>query len=124
MTMQQLILQAIPNQRFQFVADGQQYDIRIWSDGDDMTFMDVTMNGQVTGTSFPCLVGQQVMQFSYLEGAGGNFFWSTASGNNPQWENFATDDTLWYASNAELAAQRAANAAAAVTLTLASNQAG
>lgn len=122
--MMPIALQAIPKYRTQFIADGQQYDIRIWFDGDDMMFMDVTMNGVVLITSCPCIVGQMVIPFSYLEGDGGNFVWTTASGDNPNYQNFGAGDVLLYASNAEMAAARAANAADLVTVTLASNQAG
>jgi hypothetical protein len=116
-------LQAIPNQEPTFISDGQQYDIRVWFDGDDMMFMDVTVNGTVVASSCPCIVGQMVLPYAYLEGEGGNFFWTTASGNNPQYENFGSGDVLLYASNAEMAAGRATIAANAQTIALASNQA-
>lgn len=121
--MQILTLPPKPNYEFSFVADGQQYDVTLRAN-DDMMFMDVSMNGVVVGTQFPCLAGQVVIPYSYLEGAGGNFIFDTASGDNPQYLNFGGPDTLLYASNAELASARAANAAAAATITLASNQAG
>jgi len=116
-------LQAIPNQEPTFTADGQQYDIRVWFDGDDMMFMDVTVNGAVVASSCPCLVGQMVIPYEYLEGDGGNFFWTTASGGNPNYENFGAGDVLLYASNAEMVTGRATIAANAQTITLASNQA-
>ena len=120
--MMTLDLQATPNQSLTFNADGQQYGIRIWSDDDDMSFMDVSLNGVPIAYSCPCIVGQQVIPYSYLEGAGGNFFFTTASGDNPQWRNFGAGDVLLYGTNAEIAAQRAANVTAAETLTLGPNQ--
>lgn len=116
-------LQAIPAQSVPFSADGQQYNIRVWFDGDDLMLMDVTMNGSVVITSQPCLVGQQIIPFNYLEGAGGNFIFTTASGNNPAYANFGTSDILLYATNAELAQQRAANVAAALAINLLPGQA-
>lgn len=116
-------LQPIPNQRQQFIADNQQYDIRVWFDGDDMMFMDVTINGEVVASSCECLVGQMVMPYAYLEGLGGNFFWTTASGNNPAYGNFSAADVLLYAAQAEMAAGRATIAANAQQIALASNQA-
>lgn len=117
-------LQAIPNQNILFVADGVAYQVRVWFDGDDMMFMDVTANNVVIATSLPCLVGQQVMPYRYLEGTGGNFFWATASGGNPIYTNFGAGDVLLYGTAAEIAAERAAIAAAATQINLAPNQAG
>lgn len=116
-------LQAIAKQDIKFVADGQQYELRVWFDGDDMMFMDVTINGAVVASSCACIVGQMVMPYAYLEGAGGNFFFTTASGNNPSYLNFGAGDVLLYASAAEMAQARALNVAAATAITLASNQA-
>lgn len=121
--MMPISLQPVPKFETQFNADGQQYDIRIWFDGDDMMFMDVTMNGQVIASSCPCLVGQMVLPYAYLEGAGGNFFWQTSSGNNPNYQNFGASDVLLYASNAEMAEGRMINAANATAIVLAHNQA-
>jgi hypothetical protein len=116
-------LQAIPLQNIPFVADNVAYIVRIRFDGDDMMYMDVTANNEVIATSLPCLVGQQVMPYSYLEGDGGNFFWTTASGDNPMYTNFGAGDILLYGTNAEMAAERAAIEAAATAITLASDQA-
>lgn len=98
-------LQAIPNQSLQFLGDGQQYDISLRTI-DDCTYMDVTMNGVELITSVKCLPGQVVVPYPYLEGAGGNFIFNTASGNNPFYTNFGAGDTLLYATNAELASAR------------------
>jgi hypothetical protein len=119
-----ITLQVTPNQEPSFVADGQQYDIRIWFDGDDLMLMDISINGSVVASSCPCIVGQMVLPYEYLEGAGGNFFWTTASGDNPNYENFGGADVLLYASNAEMATGRATIAANAQTIALAPNQAG
>ena len=119
-----IALQAIPLQAPDFIADNQQYKIRVWFDGNDMMFMDVTINGAVVASSLPCLVGQMVMPYEYLEGAGGNFFWTTASGNNPSYTNFGAGDVLLYASAAEMETGRDAIATNAQTIVLASNQAG
>lgn len=116
-------LQPTPKQDIPFVADGQQYIVRVWFDGDDTMFMDVTVNNVAIATSLPCVVGQQVMPYSYLEGVGGNFFWQTASGGNPMYTNFGAGDVLLYASAAEMASGRAANIAAATQINLAPNQA-
>lgn len=110
-------------QRTQFVADGQQYDIRVWFDGLDMMFMDVTINNVLIVSSCPCIVGQMVISYSYLEGNGGNFIWTTVSGDYPNYANFGAGDTLLYASAVEMAQARATNAANALAITLASNQA-
>ena len=104
--MMPITLQATPKQNPQFYADGQQYNIRVWWDGADMMFLDVTINGTVVATSLPCIVGQMVMPYAFMEGAGGNFFWQTASGDNPIYTNFGTNDILLYASAAEMAAVR------------------
>lgn len=116
-------LQPIPRYECQFVGDNQQYDIRVWFDGDDMMFMDVDINGVTVATSQPCLVGQQVIPYDYLEGLGGNFFWSTVSGGNPMYTNFGTSDILLYATAEEMETGRATNAANATKINLASNQA-
>lgn len=121
--MMPVTLQPIPLQSTTFNADGQQYSIRVWFDGTDTMFMDVTLNGTLIAVSCPCIVGQQVMPYQYLEGAGGNFIFTTASGDNPSYLNFGTSDVLLYASAAEMAAARAANDASATTIVLASNQA-
>jgi len=121
--MMPITLQAIPNQRTQFVADGQQYDIRIRFDGNDMMFMDVTVNGDVVAVSCPCIAGQMTIPYQYLEGDGGNFIWQTASGGNPNYQNFGGSDVLLYASAAEMAQARAQNKANATSITLAPTQA-
>lgn len=118
-----ITLQAVPKQNPQFYLDGQQYDVRIWWDGQDKMYMDATINGVLVAASCPCLAGMMVIPYEYLEGAGGNFFWTTASGENPQYTNFGTTDILLYASNAEMATGRATIAANAQTIALASNQA-
>jgi len=105
--MQTIDLQAIPNQKFQATLDGVAYNITIRSTA-DIALMDVIANGVVVATSLPCLVGQPVMPYRYLEGLGGNFVWTTASGNNPQYANFGASDILLYASAAELADARTA----------------
>ena len=121
--MMPITLEATPKQNPQFIGDGQQYNIRVWFDGDDTMFMDVTMNGAVVASSCPCLVGQMVIPYEYLEGDGGNFFFTTATGDNPNYLNFGAGDVLLYASNAEMASARASIAANAQTIALASNQA-
>lgn len=121
--MMPITLQPVPKFETQFVGDNQQYDIRVWFNGDDTMFMDVTMNGTVVAYSCPCLVGQMVIPYQYLEGLGGNFFWTTASGDNPSYLNFGSNDVLLYATNAEMAQGRATIAANAQALVLASNQA-
>jgi hypothetical protein len=121
--MMPITLQAIPAQNTQFIGDGQQYDIRIWFDGQDMMFADITMNGTLVIASCPCLVGQMVIPYGYLEGNGGNFLWQTASGGNPSYKNFGGDDILLYASAAEMKQARAQIALAATSVTLAQNQA-
>jgi len=103
--------------------DGLQYLIRVWTGFDEAPYMDITINNVVIATSLPCLVGQLVIPYAYLEGAGGNFVWSTASGDDPRYENFGGSDILLYASNAEVAAGRAANALSLNAIVLASNQA-
>lgn len=120
--MMPITLQPIASQDLTFVADNQQYEITIRAN-DDIMFMDVTMNGAVVITECPCLVGQAVIPYSYLEGAGGNFIFTTASGGNPQYANFGGPDVLLYATNAEMATARALNAAALTAVTLLPNQA-
>jgi hypothetical protein len=115
-------LQPIPNQEFQFVADGQQYDLTIRSN-DDVMFMDVTVNGVDVMTQCLCLVNQMVLPYPYLEGLGGNFIFTTASGENPQYQNFGGPDVLLYATNAEMAQARALNAAALLAINLGPGQA-
>ncbi len=121
--MQVIDLEAVTSQDVTFVADGQQYELVIRAN-DDVMFMDVTINGVVVITACPCLVGQQVIPYAYLEGAGGNFIFTTASGANPQYANFGGADVLLYASNAEMASARSTNAANAATIVLSATQAG
>jgi hypothetical protein len=118
-----ITLQPVPLQRTQFIGDGLQYDIRIWFDGLDAMFMDVTVNNITVASSCPCITEQMVLPYSYLEGGGGNFIWSTVSGDNPNYENFGGTDVLLYASQLEMAQGRAAILANATAITLASNQA-
>lgn len=86
--------------------DNVSYDITL-RDGGDILLMDVTANGVTVATSLPCIAGQLVMPYRYLEGAGGNFVFVTTSGNNPQSVNLGASDVLLYATAAELAAARA-----------------
>jgi hypothetical protein len=121
--MMPITLQAIPLQRTQFIGDGLQYDIRIEFDGQDMMYMDITVNNVLIASACPCIAGQMVLPYSYLEGSGGNFIWSTISNANPNYENFGGSDVLLYVSAAEMAQARAINAVNAIAITLAPNQA-
>lgn len=100
-------LQPIPNQRIQFAGDGQQYDIDLRTI-DDVTYMDVSMNGTVLISSAPCIPQQLIVPYAYLEGAGGNFVFETMNDNYPNYKNFGAGDVLLYATNAELATLRGA----------------
>jgi hypothetical protein len=116
-------LQAIPRQQTNFYADSQAYIVRVWFDGDDTMFADITCNGVLVAAGIPCIVGMMLLANEYLEGAGGNFIWTTVSGDNPIYTNFGTSDILLYASVSEMAQARATNAASLSAINLAQNQA-
>jgi hypothetical protein len=98
-------LQAIPNQSVNFVEDGQQYNLSFRAIGDTM-YVDIAMNGATIVTAIPCIANEPLIPYQYLEGDGGNFLFVTASGDNPQYDNFGSNDILMYVSAAELLANR------------------
>lgn len=105
--MQQIPLQAIPNQNFTSTLDSQLYDITLWSDALLNVYATILMNGVEVISSQRCLAGAPLIPYPYLEGEGGNFTFATLNDLNPQTANFGNTDLLWYVSNAELLAIRA-----------------
>lgn len=106
--MQQIPLQAIPNQNFTTTLDSQLYDITLVTDSLDNVYATILLNGEKVISGQRCLAGRPLIPYAYLEGDGGNFTFATLGDLNPASENFNNTDILWYVSNAELLALRSA----------------
>lgn len=105
--MQFIPLQVTPNESFPITLDNTRYDLSLRSIG-ALTYLDVTINGVLVLSGQRCPPNEPLIPYEYLEGAGGNFAFTTPNGEYPNYPSFGTTHFLVYASAAELAAIRAA----------------
>ena len=101
--MLQLPIQALPNQEFQAVLDGNSWDFTIRSTEGVMS-MTLALNGGAVIQNARCVAGSLVIPSQYEEA--GNFLFLTAGNRLPGYALFGTTQSLIYVSAAELAAFR------------------
>jgi hypothetical protein len=102
--MLEINLQAIPNQTFSITLDSNNYDIEI-NAATGCVGMSIVRNNIEVVTGMRVVAGFPVIPYQYLED--GNFVFTTANDDLPDWEQFGITQTLVYVSAAELAAIRA-----------------
>jgi hypothetical protein len=101
--MLQLPIQAIPNQEFQALLDGNSWDITIRSTNGVMS-LTLMLNGATVIENIRCVAGSLVIPSQYEES--GNFLFLTANNQLPDYTVFGTTQSFIYVSAAELATFR------------------
>lgn len=94
-------LQALPNQSFSILLDQTQYDIRIESTNNVMSF-DIVRNNIAIVTGARSIAGFPIIPYKYLED--GNFIILTMNEEYPDYTQFGITQSLIYASQAEIEA--------------------
>lgn len=88
-------LDKYPNQEFQFIADGVEYEFRIhfWN---GMMFCSLSINGERKLDSVKCISGKWLIPFDYIL-KGGNFrFECVDPSEYPDYNNFGISCNLIY----------------------------
>jgi hypothetical protein len=110
--MLQLPVQALPNQEFQAVLDGNSWDFIIRSTNGIMSTT-LALNGAVVVQNARCVAGSFVIPSRYEES--GNFLFLTANNQLPDYTLFGSTQSVIYVSAAELAVFRTPPASAIIT---------
>ncbi len=110
--MQILTLQNIPNQEQTITLDQVKYILTFRTIG-WRTYATININGAATNAvdGAQCMPNEAILPYRYLETPGGNFVFDTPNDEYPLYTQFGITHRLLYASVAELAAYRAAQAA-------------
>lgn len=103
--MQQIPLQAIPNQQFQLVIDTHRYDIRLLQCYNIMA-IDISRDETMIVQGMRCLPNQPIIPYKYLEGGCGNFMFVTPTEEFPTYTRLDVDQYLFYITDAEMEAAR------------------
>lgn len=85
--------------------DGVLFDITLVAAGNCM-YATVSANGTVMASGSKCTSSCPLMPYPWMEGSTGNFLFKTSNEELPWYENFNTDQGLYYLSAAELATLR------------------
>lgn len=101
--MQEIPIEALPNQSFSIPLDNNQWDIVIKSTNGTVS-VTMTLNGALVIENMRAVAGMRVIPSRYEEA--GNFVFVTTNFQVPDYTKFGTTQQLIYASAAELAAQR------------------
>lgn len=103
--MQEIKLEARPNQAFSMIINSNTYRVRIADVGEGRMIADVTINTRPVISGGRCLHGDFLLPWPSLEGTGGNFMWFDDQGHNPNFENFGSNPTcrLYWVPPVELA---------------------
>lgn len=101
--MMRLPLQAVPNQSFSLILDGNNWDFLLKT-AEDTTVVSLTLNGTDLIDSARAVAGSFVIPSRYEEA--GNFFFTTANFELPFYTSFNVNQSLIYLSAAELLAFR------------------
>jgi hypothetical protein len=97
--MLQLPIQALPNQQFQAVLDGNAWDFTIRSTNGVMSAT-LVLNGTTVVENARCVAGSFIIPSQYEEA--GNFLFLTANNALPDYTLFGNSQSLIYVSPAEL----------------------
>lgn len=100
----QIPIQAVPNQSFSSILDGNTWDF-ILKSVEGTTVVSLTRNGTSVLESARAAAGSLIIPSQYEES--GNFFFVTQNFELPFYTRFNVSQSLLYASAAELAALRA-----------------
>lgn len=97
--MMQIPLQALPNQEFSLILDGNSWDISLKTT-DGITSASLTLNGVDILDGAPVVAGAWIIQAAYQNS--GNFFFVTHNFQLPAYTQFGVSQSLIYASQAEI----------------------
>lgn len=97
--MQQINLQAVPNQSFTIQLNSNLYDFAVKTGG-NFTFVDIIRNGTSIVLGMRAVAGTPLIPYRYLEE--GNFLFITANQEYPFYAQFGLNQTLIYASQDEV----------------------
>lgn len=103
--MQEIALQAIPKQQLTVVLNNVLYSMSLLETNGCMSF-DLDRGGERILSGQRIVAGELLLPYRYTEGGQGNFLFLTKDGALPYYDQFATTQTLIYASNDELEAVR------------------
>lgn len=96
--MQQIPLEALPNQTISFNVDGAYWQLKVYQTIQFMT-ADIYRNGQPVSTGIRCFGGIPLLQYEYMFLPGfGNFIFDS----DADWTNFGTNCNLYYLNKTEL----------------------
>jgi hypothetical protein len=99
-------LEVISNQAVSFQVGDVRYDMRFRNTGSIMS-LDLSINDEVILSGSRVVGGFPLIPYKYLEGAGGNFIFSTELGDLVWWEQFGITQSLFYFTPEELEEIRA-----------------
>lgn len=105
--MRTIEIDAVPNQQFSVTIDGNRWSITLKQAVNAMV-ADVTLNEVPILYAQRLVSGTPMIPYRYLQGDG-NFLILTENGELPNWERFGIDQTLIYATAAEIAAAQVAS---------------
>lgn len=103
--LQQVPLQAIPNQSLSLVLDNNQWDITVKFTG-GVTTVSLALNGEDVMDSALAAAGALIIPTLYQEQNSGNFFFVTSQFQMPNYSQFGITQFFLYASASDLAAVR------------------
>lgn len=103
----------LPNQELTITLDQVKYILTFRTIG-WRTYVSININGAATNAvdGIQCMPNEALLPYKYLESPGGNFVFATPNDEYPLYTQFGVTHIFLYASVAELAAYRAAQAAA------------
>ena len=100
--MQTIPIQSVPNQSLSVTIDRQRWTLTIKAAVSSMV-VDLSLNDQVVIRGLRIMPNQPLIPYPYLATVG-NFLMLTNSDDLVWWERFGVDQTLVYATAAEIAA--------------------
>lgn len=103
--MQVISIEQVPNQSFSVTIDGNRWGFVI-KQGVSSMFADISLNDIKILDSQRLVAGTPIIPYEFLQGSG-NFVLLTSDDEMPNWERFGVDQTLVYASVAEIEEARA-----------------
>lgn len=99
--MQTIPIQSVPNQSLSVTIDRQRWTLTIKAAVSSMV-VDLSLNDQAVIRGLRIMPNQPLIPYPYLATVG-NFLMLTADDQIPWWERFGIDQTLVYATAAEIA---------------------
>lgn len=102
--MQTIPIQAIPNQEFTVILDNNEWSFIVKYSG--IMSVTLTLNGSLIMSSMRVVANEKIIPYEYLERESGNFMFSTANYELPDYTKFGVTQSLIYINAAEMAAIR------------------